>query len=95
MHAARKEGSRPRRCSRRQACKRYPNQAGNTLFLAPDLVEGTLRRGFEMPRAAARRRNRGPVNRTNAFVDANDAEDRGLQLLDPATDEPTIVTSRS
>jgi fido (protein-threonine AMPylation protein) len=28
--------------------KERPNQAGNTLFVAPDLVEGTLRRGYDM-----------------------------------------------
>jgi hypothetical protein len=32
------------------------------------------------------------LDHTNAFVDANDAEDRGLQLLDPATDEPAITS---
>jgi hypothetical protein len=32
------------------------------------------------------------LDRTNAFVDANDAEDRGLQLLDPATAVPAITT---
>lgn len=37
---------------------------------------------------------RALLERTNAFVDANDAEDRGLQLLDPATAVPAIVTSR-
>jgi hypothetical protein len=159
--------------------KLYPNQAGNTVFVAPDLVEGTLRRGYEilgslttptqrgtfaaflvseihpfddgngrLARAvmnaeyvvgdeqraviptisrndylrALRRLSRqdrpdlfvtylnrvrrwtartdwstlaiarGLLDRTNAFVDANDAEDRGLQLLDPATDDPAITT---
>lgn len=158
--------------------KAYPNQAGNTLFVVPELVEGTLRRGYEMiqdlatptqrgtmaafviaevhpfddgngrlaravmnaeyvagdeQRAviptitrndylrALRRLSRqdqpdlfvayldrirrwttrmdwstldiarGHLDRTNAFVDANDAEDRGLHLLDPATDEPPVV----
>ncbi len=32
------------------------------------------------------------LDRTNAFVDANDAEDRGLQLLDPTTSVPAIAT---
>ena len=35
---------------------------------------------------------RALLERTNAFVDSNDAEDRGLQLLDPATDDPAITT---
>jgi hypothetical protein len=161
--------------------KRYPNQAGNTLFVAPDLVEGTLRRGYEILQSlttptqrgtfaafvvaevhpfddgngrlaravmnaeyvagdeqraviptisrndylrALRRLSRqdqpdlfvtyldrirrwtarmdwstldiarGHLERANAFVDANEAEDRGLQLLDPATDEPAIATAR-
>jgi fido (protein-threonine AMPylation protein) len=159
--------------------KRYPNQAGNTVFVAPDLVEGTLRRGYDildslttptqrgtfaaflvaevhpfddgngrLARAvmnaeyvagdeqraviptisrndylrALRRLSRQDrpdlfvtfldrvrrwtarmdwstlavarelLDRTNAFVDANDAEDRGLQLLDPATAVPAIAT---
>ena len=159
--------------------KRYPNQVGNTVFVAPDLVEGTLRRGHEildslttptqrgtfaafvvaevhpfddgngrLARAvmnaeyvagdeqraviptisrndylrALRRLSRQDrpdlfvsyidrvrrwtsrmdwstlaaaralLERTNAFVDANDAEDRGLQLLDPATDDAAITT---
>ena len=159
--------------------KLYPNQAGNTVFVAPDLVEGTLRRGYEileslntptqrgtyaaflvaevhpfddgngrLARAvmnaeyvagdeqraviptisrndhlrALRRLSRQDrpdlfvtyldrvrrwsarvdwstlaiaralLDRTNAFVDANDAEDRGLQLLDPATSEAAIMT---
>ena len=159
--------------------KLYPNQAGNTAFVAPDLVEGTLRRGYEilgslttptqrgtfaaflvseihpfddgngrLARAvmnaeyvagdeqraviptisrndylrALRRLSRQDrpdlfvtyldrvrrwttrtdwstlaiarrvLERTNAFVDANDAEDRGLQLLDPATDDPALTT---
>jgi hypothetical protein len=29
--------------------------------------------------------SRHDLERANAFVDADDAEDRGLQLLDPAT----------
>ena len=33
------------------------------------------------------------LDRTNAFVDANDAEDRGLRLMDPRTDEPAITTA--
>ena len=159
--------------------KLYPNQAGNTVFVAPDLVEGTLRRGYEiletlttptqrgtfaaflvaevhpfddgngrLARAvmnaeyvagdeqraviptisrndylrALRRLSRqdrpdlfvtyldrvrrwtarmdwstlaiarGLLERTNAFVDANDAEDRGLQLLNPVTEDPAIAS---
>jgi hypothetical protein len=159
--------------------KLYPNQASNTVFVAPDLVEGTLRRGYgildslttptqrgtfaaflvaeihpfddgngRLARAvmnaeyvagdeqraviptvsrndylrALRRLSRQDrpdlfvtyldrvrrwtarmdwstfavtralLDRTNAFIDANDAEDRGLQLLDPATDDPAITT---
>ncbi|MGH9113751.1 MAG: Fic family protein [Acidimicrobiales bacterium] len=159
--------------------KLYPNQAGNTVFVAPDLVEGTLRRGYaildslttptqrgtfaafivaethpfddgngRVARAvmnaeyvagdeqraviatisrndylrALRRLSRqdrpdlfvtyldrvrrwtarmdwstlviarGLLDRTNAFVDANDAEDRGLQLLDPASNLPALAT---
>lgn len=34
---------------------------------------------------------RGLLERTNAFVDANDAEDHGLQLLDPTNDDPAIA----
>jgi hypothetical protein len=33
---------------------------------------------------------RGALEATNAFVDANDAEDRGLHLLDPTTDNPAM-----
>jgi hypothetical protein len=29
------------------------------------------------------------------FVDANDAEDRGLHLLDPTADEPDVASRRS
>lgn len=159
--------------------KRVRNQAGGTTFVAPDLVEGTLRRGFEildtlttptqrgafaaflvaeihpfddgngrLARAvmnaeyvagdeqravittisrddylrALRRLTRQdqpdlfvtfldrvrrwtgrmdwttrPVARalleeTNAFLAADDAEDRGLQLLDPITHEPAIIS---
>ena len=162
--------------------KLYPNQAGNTVFVAPDLVEGTLRRGYEildslttptqrgtfaaflvaevhpfddgngrLARAVmnaeylagdeqraviptisrndylrALRRlsrqdrpdlfvtfldrvrrwtarmdwsslavSRALLDQTNAFVDANDAEDRGLQLLDPTTAAPAIATGES
>ncbi len=158
--------------------KRSPNQAGSTVFVAPDLVEGTLRRGYEilqdlttptqrgafaaflvaevhpfddgngrLARAAmnaeyvagdeqraviptitrndylrALRRlsrqdrpdlfvtyldrirrwttridwstldgTRGQLERANAFVDANDAEDRGIQLLDPTTNDPAAT----
>lgn len=170
-------GGRPDR--RPGELKRYPNQAGNTVFVAPDLVEGTLRRGYEilqglttptqrgtfaafvvaevhpfadgngrLARAvmnaeyvagdeqraviptisrndhlrALRRLSRqdrpdlfvtyldrirrwtarvdwstldatrGQLEQCNAFVDASDAEDRGLQLLDPTTSEPAITT---
>ena len=38
-------------------------------------------------------RSRQLLDRTNAFVDANDAEDRGVHLLGPATDDPAIVDS--
>lgn len=159
--------------------KRYPNRAGDTTFVAPDLVEGTLRRGYEMLDSLTTPTQRGTfaaflvaevhpfddgngrlaravmnahyvagdeqraviptisrndylralrrlsrqdrpdlfvtyldrvrrwttrvdwstldiagvqLERANAFVDANDAEDRGLQLLDPRTDEPAIAT---
>jgi hypothetical protein len=158
--------------------KVLPNQAGNTTFVAPTLVEGTIRRGYEildslgtptqrgtfaaflvaevhpfedgngrLARAvmnaefvggdeqraviptisrndnlrALRRLSRQDrpdlfvtyldrarrwtarmdwstlpiaralLDRANAFVDANDAEDRGLQLLDPTTDEAAIA----
>lgn len=159
--------------------KLHLNQAGNTVFVAPDLVEGTLRRGYDildslttptqrgtfaafliaevhpfddgngrLARAvmnaeyvagdeqraviptilrndhlrALRRLSRQErpdlfvtfldrvrrwtarmdwstlvdaralLDRTNAFVDANDAEDRGLQLLDPTTHRPAIMS---
>ena len=41
-------GDRPdtRPDTRSGELKRYPNQAGNTVFVPPDLVEGTLRRGY-------------------------------------------------
>jgi len=32
------------------------------------------------------------LEQTNAFVDANDAEDRGLHLLDPSTRDPALTT---
>lgn len=157
------------------------NQSGNTVFVAPELVEGTLRRGYEilaslntptqrgtfaaflvaevhpfadgngrLARAvmnaeyvagdeqraviptvsrndylcALRRLSRQDrpdlfvtyldrvrrwtarmdwsslavtrrlLDRTNAFLDADDAETRGLQLLDPATDDPAIATGQ-
>ncbi len=159
--------------------KRVPNQAGSTTFVAPDLVEGTLRRGYEildtlatptqrgafvaflvaevhpfddgngrLARAvmnaeyvaggeqravittisrndylrslrrltrqdqpdlfvtyldrvrrwtgrmdwSTREVTRAQLEETNAFVDANDAEDRGLQLLDPVTSAPAIIS---
>jgi hypothetical protein len=34
---------------------------------------------------------RSELDRTNAFVDANDAEDRGLRLMGPSTDDPAIT----
>jgi fido (protein-threonine AMPylation protein) len=161
--------------------KLYPNQAGNTVFVAPDLVEGTLRRGYEVLQSLTTPTQRGTfaaflvaeihpfdngngrlaravmnaeyvagdeqraviptisrneylralrrlsrqdrpdlfvtyldrvrrwttrmdwstldvtrslLERTNAFVDANDAEDRGLQLLDPGTTDPAIATGQ-
>lgn len=160
--------------------KRAPNQAGSTTFVAPDLVEGTLRRGYEILDTLATPTQRGAfvaflvaevhpfddgngrlaravmnaeyvaggeqravvttisrndylralrrltrqdqpdlfvtylervrrwtgrmdwssregartqLDRTNAFVDANDAEDRGLQLLDPVTGAPAIIST--
>ncbi|MGC1511503.1 MAG: Fic family protein, partial [Acidimicrobiales bacterium] len=159
--------------------KLYPNQAGNTVFVAPDLVEGTLRRGYEILETLTTPTQRGTfaaflvaevhpfddgngrlaravmnaeyiagdeqraviptisrndylralrrlsrqdrpdlfvtyldrvrrwtarmdwstlaitralLEQTNAFLDANDAEDRGLHLLDPATEDPAIAT---
>lgn len=35
---------------------------------------------------------RAALEATNAFVDANDAEDRGLQLLDPVPGAPAIIS---
>lgn len=162
--------------------KLYPNQAGNTVFVAPDLVMGTLRRGYEILHSLTTSTQRGTfaafliaevhpfedgngrlaravmnaeyvaggeqravvptisrndylralrrlsrqdrpdlfvtyldrvrrwtarmdwstldvaralLERTNAFVDVNDAEDRGLQLRDPGTDEPAIATGQA
>jgi hypothetical protein len=162
--------------------KLYPNQAGNTVFVAPELVEGTLRRGYEILESLTTPTQRGTfaafvvaevhpfddgngrlaravmnaeyvagdeqravipttsrndylralrrlsrqdrpdlfvtyldrvrrwtarmdwstlavaralLERTHAFVDANDAEDRGLQLLDPVSDETALMTDRS
>jgi Fic family protein len=162
--------------------KRSPNQAGATTFVPPDLVEGTLRRGYEILETLTTPTQRGTfvaflvaevhpfddgngrlaravmnaeyvaggeqraviptisrndylralrrlsrqdqpdlfvtyldrirrwtarmdwsaldvtrraLERTNALVDANDAEDRGLQLLDPQTGDAAIVTSRA
>lgn len=37
---------------------------------------------------------KGSLDATNALLDANEAEDRGLQLLDPTGDRPAL-TSRS
>ncbi len=158
--------------------KLYPNQAGNTVFVAPDLVEGTLRRGYAILDSLTTPTQRGTfvmflvaevhpfddgngrlaravmnaeyvagdeqraviptvtrndylrslrrlsrqdrpdllvtvldrarrwtaqmdwstlvtarplLNQTNAFVDANDAEDRGLHLLAPATAGPPVT----
>ncbi len=158
------------------------NQAGNTVFVAPDLVQGTLRRGYEILDSLSTPTQRGTfasflvaeihpfddgngrlaravmnaeyvagdeqraviptvsrndylralrrlscqdrpqlfvavldrvrrwtarmdwstlagarqhLDRTNAFVDANDAEDRGLQLLDPVTSDPAIASAVS
>lgn len=159
--------------------KRVPNQAGSTTFVAPDLVEGTLRRGYSildtlttptqrgvfvaflvaevhpfddgngrLARAvmnaayvaggeqravittisrndylralrrltrqdqpdlfvtfldrvrrwtgrmdwSTREASRAQLEQTNAFADANDAEDRGLHLLDPVTGAPAIIS---
>jgi hypothetical protein len=170
-------GGRPDK--RRGGFKLAANQAGSTVFVHPDLVEGTLRRGYEtleslttptqrgtfvaflvaevhpfddgngrLARAvmnaeyvagdeqraviptitrndylrALRRLSRQDrpdlfvayldrvrrwtarmdwstltvarrlLERTNAFLDANDAEDRGLHLLDPTTEDPAITT---
>jgi len=35
---------------------------------------------------------RALLEETNAFLTADDAEDRGLQLLDPITHEPAIIS---
>jgi Fic/DOC family len=162
--------------------KLYPNQAGNTLFVAPDLVEGTLRQGYSILDSLATPTQRGTfvafliaevhpfddgngrlaravmnaeyiagdeqravvptisrndylralrrltrqdrpdlfvtyldrvrrwtarmdwsslaaasslLEHTNAFVDTNDAEDRGLQLLDPVMNAPAIMDPES
>ncbi len=159
--------------------KRYPNQAGTTTFVTPDLVEGTLRRGYGILESLTTPTQRGTfaaflvaevhpfddgngrlaravmnaeyvagdeqraviptisridylrslrrlsrqdhpdlfvtyldrirrwtsridwstltvaraqLDQTNAFADANDAEDRGLQLLDPITTSAAITT---
>lgn len=44
------DNTRPKWPSRKRPgeLKLYPKQAGNTVFVAPDLVEGTLRRGYEI-----------------------------------------------
>jgi hypothetical protein len=160
--------------------KRAVNQAGNTVFVAPDLVEGTLRRGYEILESLITPTQRGAfvaflvaevhpfddgngrlaravmngeyvagdeqraviptitrndylralrrltrqdrpdlfvaylervrrwtarmdwstlavsrrlLESTNAFADPNDAEDRGLHLLDPITKDPAITTN--
>ncbi len=159
--------------------KLHPNQAGNSVFVAPDLVEGTLRHGYEILESLTTPTQRGVfaaflvaeihpfddgngrlaravmnaefvagdeqraviptisrnyylrslrrlsrqdrpdllvtyldrvrrwtaqmdwstlprarqlLDQTNAFADANDAEDRGLHLLDPSTDDPALAT---
>lgn len=156
------------------------NQAGNTVFVAPELVEGTIRRGYEILESLTTPTQRGAfvaflvaevhpfddgngrlaraimnaeyvagdeqraviptvtrndylralrrlsrqdrpdlcvayldrirrwtthmdwstltvarrlLESTNAFVDPNDAEDRGLHLLDPTTETPVITIS--
>ena len=48
-HHARMLGERPE--VRPGEFKTEPNRAGETVFVAPDLVRGTLQRGFEMMRA--------------------------------------------
>lgn len=170
-------GGRPD--ARPGAFKLYPNQAGNTVFVTPDLVEGTLRRGYELLRTLTTPSQRGAfvafvvaevhpfddgngrlarsvmnaeyvagdeqravvptisrndylralrrltrqdrpdlfvtlldrvrrwtartdwstlegarrqLDRSNAFVDANDAEERGLHLIDPVTDLPAVTS---
>jgi hypothetical protein len=35
---------------------------------------------------------RAQLEQTNAFIDGNDAEDRGVQLLDPVTGAPAIIS---
>ena len=171
-------GARPGK--RPSEFKRYPNQAGDTTFVAPDLVEGTLLRGSEILESLTTPTQRGTfaaflvaevhpfddgngrwaravmnaeyvagdeqraviptisrndylralrrlsrqdhpdlfvtyldrvrrwtaridwstltaaravLEQTNAFADANDAEDRGLQLLDPVTADAAITSS--
>lgn len=86
--------------------KLYSNQAGNTVFVAPDLVEGTLRRGYEILDSLTTPTQRGTfaavlVAEVHPLDDGNgrlaravmNAEDRGLQLLDPATDQPAVATA--
>ncbi|MFN0027829.1 MAG: Fic family protein [Acidimicrobiales bacterium] len=160
--------------------KHYPNQAGNTVFVVPDLVEGTLRHGYDILESLTTPTQRGTfaafvvaevhpfddgngrlaravmnaayisgdeqraviptisrndylralrrlsrqdqpdlfvtyldrirrwttqidwstletarnqLARTHAFVDTNDAEDRGLQLLDPARAAPAMFSA--
>jgi hypothetical protein len=159
--------------------KRTSNQAGSTVFVRPDLVEGTLRRGYEILGSLSTPTQRGTfaaflvaevhpfddgngrlaravmnaefvagdearaviptisrndylralrrlsrqdrpdlfvtfidrvrrwtvrmdwstlesartsLDRTNALANANDAEDRGLHLLDPSTERPAVST---
>lgn len=38
-------------------------------------------------------RTRAHLDATNAFIDANDAEDRGLRLLDLTTQQPALTAS--
>ena len=56
--------------------KDRPNQAGNTLFVAPDLVEGTLRRGYDILQGLTTPTQRGPfaaflVAEVHPFDDGN------------------------
>jgi hypothetical protein len=56
--------------------KRASNQAGSTVFVAPDLVEGTLRRGYEILRSLATPTQRGAfvaflVSEVHPFEDGN------------------------
>ena len=96
---------RPRLSPARDSCMtdRFGRvNASIAAVLVPEMLEGLP--PAHLPGAAVLsgsssggRRERSTsqlLDRTNAFVDANDAEDRGLQLLDPATDGPAITTGQ-